>query len=465
METNESQTRPQSNGPKRSNSQKRWRRAVVGVAMVGSLSLVAVLSVPPLLMQTKLRNDLLSNSFSSMGLTATCEDASGGWIEPLEFQDVRLSDSHGQITSQIESLHISNGLFWLLLNPNDLGKITLRQPATEVRLNEDGSWPIPENSSTSQSLCEFTIDRGAFRLIAPWRRLPIIDLDALTVNGRVSNDRDSRRIMTIDAFQLFDHEPVSDKHAEQNLALIAPVLSQSTELGGSASVWIDEVNLVLGDGDIPSPPFAMSGRAQFHSLEARLKPNWVRQLAILTGQLTGKQLPDRLQIVQESNVTFSVSPDGIHHDAMSFLLPELATGLTAETSGKIALDESLDLRLAIHLPSPNLRPRDSLPTPAALAMLTQLAKQPILVSVKGTVANPQIQLPDGMTFFDEIARNLAPEQQETEPKPVSQAVFELIQGVSQPDRKESEKNLPGGIFNLIRSIKAEKERKDQQNID
>lgn len=459
MNVNDFSSQMPSSSKSQSGIVKSWRRAIVASSLLFAIAGTAVVCTPAVVTQTALRNQLLGDSFDGLGLTSVVSDASGGWLKPVVMQGIELKDAQGRTVCRIREIRTSKGFLGFLSGDTDLGQLTLVEPDTEIHLSEDGSWPLPFPATPSSVTCSFVIEQGKFRLVVPWRPTPIVELTGLNMSGAVAKDQSGQRVLTVDAFQLFDREQISESHSQQNLAMIAPVLSQSTELHGSASVWIDEIRMPLDRvvGGAPPTPFPIKGRAQFHSLEAKLKSELVSQLSMLGGQSAVARLPNRLEIIRDSDVVFSIDELGIHHQGMTFLLPEFAQGFAARTSGTIALDESLDLLLTVQWPQSSPAQSQN-PT---LALLSQLARQPIQLVIKGTVSNPVLQASPGFALLDELSQRIAPEQHSAQPKPVTQAMFELIEGVSQPDKDKAQADLPGGIFNLIRSIKAEKDRKKQ----
>lgn len=146
------------------------------------------------------------------------------------------------------------------------------------------------------------------------------------------------------------------------------------------------------------------GRAEFHALEARLKEHWTQQLTALFGQVSGTSQPDQIQVLKDSRVEFSVSKDGIAHDGMVFLLPQLAQELTVTSSGIVHLDETLELLLTVNLPKivPAGRP--------FLAVLSQLTGTPMQFRVGGTVSEPHLQLPEGMNLLGDLSSRISPTQ-------------------------------------------------------
>jgi hypothetical protein len=169
-------------------------------------------------------------------------------------------------------------------------------------------------------------------------------------------------------------------------------------------------------------------------------------------------------------VNFEIRPDGVFHEGMVFLLPKMAPDLRIETSGMIHLDETLDLIVQFQMQnaSPDASP-DASPAAASdkPSLVAQLLREPVLLSVTGTVTHPIMGGASGGTLLDEIAGRLAPGQSGDSPSTVSQAVFELIRGTGlQPGAEQqaasgteqpgSAQQITGNVINLIRAIKAEK---------
>ena len=428
---------------KPASSKARWRRAVVTSSVIFSMLIAGSSLVPTILMQTQLRNRVLGTAVKQSNLTVTAQEATGGWLAPLVFKNVRIADSAGRFLCTIRELRTSQGLFGFLTGGPDIGQLDFIEPRVELQLDEHGKFSR-EESGPSNAQFRFAVQKGSLLVRVPWRTVPILDVDSLELTGNVAASSLNQRTLTLNATQIFDHEPLSEAHANQNLALIAPVLSQSTELRGSASVWLDEVKIPLGGEQ--KLGFVLRGRAEFHSLEAKLKDTWTRQLAAISSQLSGKEVPDRITVLQDSEVTFEVTDNGIFHEGMVFLLPTIFESIRVTSSGTIHLDESLDLQLAVTMPELGAQENPF------LSMLSQLTSEPLRLYVKGTVSDPQLQLPNNTDLLGEISRRVTRAQHTEEAPAVPSAVIELLQGVSKQDKDEAKEALPGNILNLIRAI-------------
>ncbi len=446
------------------------RRGMVTTSVVFSLLTAGVSLVPVVLTSTSLRNRLLKSAIGNEELTATAEAASGGWLAPLTFDHVRIADAEGALVWTVQEIRTSKGLLSFLTEPDQVGEIRLKDSSFKVHLTDDGKWPIKSKSRPSNAQLSFRIENGSLAISVPWRNVPIIELSELAITGNIGPDPDGRRMLHVDPIHVLDHAPITESNTHQNLALIAPVLSQSTTVSGSASVWLDAIHIPLdeataiesslsdtldGEGNLKGE-FPIHGRAEFHALEASLKESWTRQLTALIGQVGGPEIPNKVQVLKDSTVHFSVSREGISHDGMVFLLPQFAQGLTFTSSGIVRLDESLDLLLTLQLPKivPAGRP--------FLTLLAQLTEAPLQVRVVGTVSEPRLQMPEGMDLLSGLSGQIAPAQHTEEAPPLPSAVMDLIQSVGNQDREQVKKDLPGNISNLIRAIDKQAKQKREK---
>ncbi|MEI7698265.1 MAG: hypothetical protein WCK86_00605 [Planctomycetia bacterium] len=427
----------------------RRRRALISGSLVLSLVASAVIVAPSVLMQTSASNILLGSAIGDH-LSAQSAGAEGGWMAPLVFRKVVISDDVGGIECTIAELQTSKGLLQFLLGGSDVTQVALRDAVMTIHIGDDGQWPRFGSTQPSDSRLNVTIENGRLQLTVPWRVLPLVDLDRLNLTGRVGPNEQQRRVFSLDAAQIFDRTPLSEAHTEQNLALIAPILSQTTNLTGSASVWLDSVTIPL-DNSGSGSPFPLGGRVVFHELNAQLRDTMASQLTVLLGQTSGMTLPDQIAVIRESRVNFEITDAGIHHDSMVFVLPQLAPDFEVASSGTLGLDETLDLQLEVRLPAVL---GDDKPL---LRLLSQASTTPLVLSVTGTVAKPIFGMPGGFSLLNSLARELDPGS-EGEAKPsLPSAIGGLIQSARKPKGSNSAKSIAGSILNLIRATEKSKD--------
>jgi hypothetical protein len=426
------------------------RRAVVGIPLLGGVLSLGGFFFPFLVLGSSLRDGSLKDAVGQSGWSVQSGSATGGWFQPVTFFDVRVADSEGRLEGQVPELQTNCSLMEIFGGGPERRRVTLVRPSIDVRVSEDGEWPSC-SSGHSGKATDFLVEQGSIRITSPLRPIPIVDVGGFNMSGSIEPDESGNSWLVIEPMQVFDHEPVSDSHCEQNLALIAPVLAQSAEVSGSASVWLDRIRIPL-DGR-QSSPFPLKGRAEFHSLEAKLRSGWARQLSALGGAFSGIEIPDQVSMLEKSTIDFEVTEKGVHHKGTAFLLPEVSPEFKVVSSGTVFLDETLELELSLELPIPSDNERP------VLQFLRKVSSSPILLAVKGTVSSPIVGLPEGVDFLGEISRRVTPAQYTAEPSGVPTAISDLIQEVVKPgsDSQEKKKSMAGSILNLIRAV--EKQRK------
>lgn len=447
MDTSEKPDKAQGSVPGR----RRWRRAIVATSVLGGMLFSGAVILPIAVMKSSYRDSVLNSKLEQRGLKATTQSGSGSWITPLSFQNVELSDDAGHVLLTVKSLEISQSLLSIMMG-NDLGKITIVQPDLTITLDEDGNLPLKTPDEPSEPAnwdLDFEIQDAAFKLVAPWRKLPIVAVSDIDVNGDVTTSEEGRWL-TIQPIQIFDHESLSEAHSEQNLALIAPVLAQSTALEGEVSASLDGTKIRLDTEKVS--PFPIRGNATFHSVNTRLRDEWALQVNQMLGKRLGPgaAVPNRLEIARNSVVDFEVDDRGIHHYGLGFLLPDISTGMNIESSGMMGLDETLDLALSLQLPQMFAK------NPFAAALSNMLSK-PFQLQVKGTIAEPKLITPPGFSMMDQLSVNADPTNFSPEPKSVGGSVMDLIGGVGAPNKAQATQDLPSNLLEMIRSIQKAKE--------
>ncbi|MEZ6128369.1 MAG: hypothetical protein R3C59_06785 [Planctomycetaceae bacterium] len=443
---------------------RQWRRAIVTTSVVCGMLFSVVAVAPTAVMNSSYRNSLLNQRLQERGLTAVSAAGSGSWLTPIQFHDLTIEDETGSIRCSIRSVQTSKSLIGLILNGGDLGTFTIVEPAVSLALDDNGNLPealtrkspdpLPDDAIPDMA---FVVQDAALTLTAPWRPVPIVEVQQLDLSGNITTDNEGRWL-TLDPVQIFDHEILTDAHTQQNVALIAPVLSKTTALQGEVSVRLDGFRHRL-DAQTPGP-VPIAGVATFHSVEAKLRPDWAAQVTQFIGGATGQQVPQRLEVVRDSSVAFHVDDDGVHHEGLALLLPELGSRMQIESSGVVGLDERLDLKFRLHFPQ-------SLPGSGLFTgIVSKMLSGPMTLFVKGTVSEPKLEAPPGFSVVDQLSHNLDPNSGDSPPS-VVESVMKLVGSAASPDPQSGEK-ITGSILNMIqaaRQAKAAREAKRAQDAD
>ncbi len=315
------------------------------VAWLLGMLLVVVLLAPRLLTHTPLRTVFLSALVGKRDLQVRADGASGGWLEPLSFTRVSLHHRRGSLDCTIGHLQTNLSLLQYLFSPPSSAAIACDDVSLTVHIDEQGRWPTLDSEGTSVERARWAVSRGTLVLTVPWRPQPLIRLQDLNVNGRIEPDQHGHRCLEIDACRLLDQTPLDDSHAVQNLALVAPVLSQTTDIRGSASLTLEALRIPL-DGAEEFSPFPLRGTVVMHELTARLTPQILQQVTAAVGRLP-LTLPERITAPRNSRVAFEITEAGIQHTDMAFGFRGFSPVLQIVTSGVLRLDETILLQLQL----------------------------------------------------------------------------------------------------------------------
>lgn len=432
-----------------SRPKRKWRRAMVATSVLCGMVFTGVAIGPIAVMNSSYRDSVLNSGLKAHGLTATSASGSGSWVTPFEFRNILITDETGRVRLSIESILSSKSLAGLIFHGGDLGTFTVTKPDLSIEADADGNLPLkmPERSDeTGQPAVAFDIRDAAFKLVVPWRPLPVVDLNQLQISGTIAT-LETGRWLSLDRVQVFDHEQLSDAHTQQNLALIAPVLAQTTALAGKVSITLDETRIRL-DGD-EKMPIRLRGDAVFHSVEAKLRREWAAQISQMIGGVTGQSGNSRLQIARDSAVHFEVSETGVYHEGLVLLLPDLASRVRVESSGVVGLDENLDLTFGVQFPQ-------AASGGALMSFLSKMVSAPLKVFVRGTVSEPKLEAPVGFSIVDQLSRNVAPEQHADQPPAVAKSVIKLIGSAAAAPAPGQGEAIAGSVLNIIRAAQEAK---------
>lgn len=354
--------------------------------MIGGMVIAGFL-IPVVVNHTSWRNGLLNEALQPHGLSATAASSTGGWLTAFEFHQVVIQDQSGHVQCRIDRLQTDQTILSHLSGSEEQSSITLIHPRFDIALDDQGRLPLTFATDAGPGDFHFQVERGALQLRVPWREVPVLDLEELRIQGSVVQDAEGRWL-TVDAVDLMDHTRLSLDHTRQNLALVAPLISQTESLQGTVSAELQPIRICL-DQTFASDQPLLQGRVQIHSLQAQLTQEWSQKIAQLTQFLGSPGRSDPLQILSSASVEFCVTPQGIHHQGFTLTLPEIGSGLSVASHGVLGLDERLDMGLTVQVPM--MQPSSS----SLLNSLTHFVRAPLQLRIVGTVSEPQIIMPNG----------------------------------------------------------------------
>lgn len=453
MQNNESKAK--TNTPPRN-----WRRAKVTASVLLAMVFSGFAITPTVMMNSAYRDQILNNSLKKKGLIATTESGSGSWLTPMQLTGLHITDATGTVDVHIKSITTDRSLLSLMMKPGNLGLVTVDNPVIRLALDENGELPEslrrnpaddenPEDEVNAKNHPDiaFDIRSAAVNVTVPWREVPIVEIDSLGIAGKVATNDNDERWLDLDAVQVFDHETLSDLHTQQNLALIAPILSKTTELSGEFSLRIDPIHHQLNRKN--DTPIDLTGYATLHSVRANLTQDWAQQLGQMVGQ-SGSQAGARgLEVVRDSRVDFAVVEEGIYHEGFAFVLPQTLGQTQVASSGVVGFNESVDLDFRVQLPTPGF-------AGAFASSISRMLSGPIVMKVTGTISAPKLSQPPGLGIADQLSENMRPGSTAQPAPPIQNTVMDLI-GTSARGSADPAGDITGGILNMIRAARDAKQ--------
>lgn len=433
-----------------------WRRAKVTASVLLAMVFSGFAITPTVVMNSAYRDQVLNSSLQKKGLTATSESGSGSWLTAMQLTGVHITDTTGVVDVHIQSITTDRSLLSLLLNPGNLGLVTVNNPQVQLALDENGKLPEafrksltedetpqPNNSNKTRPDVAFDIRNASVILTVPWREVPIVEVENLEITGKVATNESNERWLDLNALQVFDHETLSDLHTQQNLALIAPILSKTTELEGEFSLRIDPIHYQLNAED--DVRIDLTGHAILHSVRANLTQDWAKQLGQMVGQSGPQSSSGGLEVVRDSRVDFAVVEEGIYHEGFAFVLPQTLGQTQIASSGVVGFDETVDLDFRVQLPTPGFGG-------AFVSSISRMLSGPLVMKVTGTISEPKLSPPPGFGIADQLSENIRPGSSMQPAPPIQNTVMDLI-GTSARGSADPAGDLTGGILNIIRAAR------------
>jgi len=369
----------------RKKTRKRW----FGWALVGVV--VAIGIVPYLIAATPLRNVVVAMAVAPSSMRATVSGASFGWFSPLSVDGLRLTTSRGEPLAEVGRLTAEMPWWKLSLARPNLGHFQLDRPHVELIARDDGtifrSVGQVEHAAEDQATLSVDFRNGSFLVRHVGMEQPIVQIDHLYFLLRIERAR-TGRVLTIDSFQPLNHQRLTRSMCHDGLQLIAPVLADAAQVDGEVSLRFDElripVNTVEGR--------RIRGRLQLHAVEAGLKDSWLTDIVRLVGLASKTDVPAMIRIADSADIHFYIKNHRVYHDGLVFGLPAMSPDLVIRTRGSVGFDESLDLTVDI----PGLR---RLVGARAGQQVSNTGR--VEISVRGTLAQPEITLPDAAGYATE----------------------------------------------------------------
>jgi hypothetical protein len=363
--------------------------------LMGMLTVVAGFVVPWVLSSPDTIAVLIQSSLRGAETDVSVEAARIGWFGPTVIEGVALRPRDGSPqTVSIERVEGERGLLSMLFSLGDLGRFRLNGCEIDVVFQEnrqsnlrsliarddDASDGDPTRRQRRALVStEIEVEQAIVRIAGPWTEGPWvskpIDLD-LVLEPDPGYARSRWRIGKVDLLE----DAVLDPSVSQGvLAYIAPVLADTTIVGGRFSLSLESASLPVGDPGSGT----VEGRLVMHEVEIGPGKLVNNILALVPVE---KPKVSSLRVSESSDIAFGLADRRVRHKGLKFGVPLPKSGkrLDIESSGTVGIDDqTLDLTFSVPLPEQLLDERP---------VLRALAGGKISLAIGGTFQRPEVNM-------------------------------------------------------------------------
>jgi hypothetical protein len=220
-----------------------------------------------------------------------------------------------------------------------------------------------------------TVEDGSLVLRQHNREEPIIAAAGINLKMQVENTS-SGRVLAVEPVEVFNQKKLSLGVAAGLVKLLAPSVQNDREVAGEISLSFSKLRFPLGVArEQEFKQLEAEGKLTLHQVSSEVKSPLWQALIRLIAEMNGKEPPNVIRLVEDSEIQFQVRNGRLHHDGQRIGFPEIDPDLVISSHGSIGIDESLDL----YLKMPRLRQ-------------DQRDKGPLKCHVTGTIREPRISI-------------------------------------------------------------------------
>jgi hypothetical protein len=327
--------------------------------------LVAMVALAPrLLSRPAARNWLLASTLPVDG-KVTAEASRLGWLSPLHFENVEITDPQGRPAIRVGTIDGDRPLWRVVLHRSTPGTFRLQKVQVDVFTDPEGtnlSRLIDRRRLRHATLGLELVD-GVLVFHQPgasaWSLGPF-QLTADLQDGEATGSRE----LVIHPGTLLSKATIAAPKSSDVLQYAMPVLAEAN-IAGQISLQIDGWRLPL---ETPEKSTG-KGRLVIHQLDVEAGP-----LARTLGELLGNRAP--LRLAQDTTVPFSMADGRIYHQDLRFGLQ----GVALCTRGSVGVsDQSLDVVAEVEFPRDPSKSRPLLD-----------AVQKLSIPIRGTLTQPML---------------------------------------------------------------------------
>lgn len=381
---------------------KKW---LVSAAIV---LFVLIVAIPWVLGNTSLRDQLVAKLVDNPAVQVTTRKASVGYFSPLSIDGLEVNADRGATVVEFDRIEADKSWLSMLIQRPELGTFTFVHPSFDLVVPEDAMTGDDENNSDETSgenetalagsellpILTADIQNAAVKVRRSVGGQPVVDLNGIDVTFHLQRD-DAGSVFVVDPVTVFDHQELTPEICDKGLQLVAPLLGNEIGANGEFSFRIDKFRLPIGGDNLEDEArrVEIEGAVQLHRAQISLKDTVTGRVVEMTTKLLGEVLPDALTVANDSEVKFHLVDGQVHHEGFALMLPFRNSNVQLKSSGLVSLDGELDIILAMELPASHLGDSE---------FAKMFIKDPIQVSIKGNVEDPQVEFIDNQGWPDRL---------------------------------------------------------------
>ncbi|MBC8353641.1 MAG: hypothetical protein H8E66_16710 [Planctomycetes bacterium] len=431
-------------------------RGSLGRRLIQALSLLILLVIvsPYIVAKTPLRNVLLGRVGAKNDLRLTANSAEFGWLTPMTLRGVVIERGQPSLNVRIKRVQLEQSWFATWVALPDVGRIEITSPEIELTLPGEPIESATPSPPARPIVGEFSVRDATFRLLAARDQGEVIQLANLDLTARIDSDTRGR-VLTIEPITLLDRTDLTPDLCDRGLQLVAPVLAKSTAVSGAASLEIVKCSIPLATQEDQESIHraTISGTLQLHHVQTSMKESIFRDVAAVAAGMLQVELPDTMRIADNTEVSFELKDGRVHHEGLSFLLPEISEDMVWTTKGSVGLDDTLDLVVQAQLPF-------TLAGDGPLA--SRLAEQPIELHIGGTFDQPKLELPENQNWLRNVAGIATGEDVPGDLQPLADTVIQLLEQARIRRQENEEDGVPTVLDRMRERLQKGREKRRQR---
>jgi hypothetical protein len=384
------------------------------VVMIVVSIAIFLFCLPWLLEETSLRDRVLAGIINMDSVNVRSESGSCGYSTPFSVEGLRIESKNASTLIDVERIESEYSWLELWLSKPELGKFQVHRPKIDVVIpskfkgqrgrsannrpgNKPGSAKPGSAKPSGKTKVLTTIKKGFDKLPIITAEIhdaelairngvspePTIDLNHLDVTFRIER-QDDQPVLRIEPTTLFDRHKLTPRSFRGGMQLVAPLMANKIDAEGEFSVHLTEFEVPLGRTrrmDQRERELRIEGVIEFHRASVAIKDSIATKISEVVNRLTFYSGPNRIYVKRGTKVQVLMRNGRVYHKGLALLVPFGDSSIKFISSGSVGIDETLDLRVAVHPPLGPLK---------HTFIARRMREEPITVRFGGTLDDPKL---------------------------------------------------------------------------